>query len=340
MINPLLKKYWQSYDIPCWMIIAFGMWCYLFRGFLQGQSGIESDAIAYYEHTRFFLDHLQRGVYPLWDPHWNAGVPNDFFLRRIGVLNPFFVIVIFLQRLGISFHLSYLFYLAVYYFVGLCGFYFLVKRLTGDRLTAFLAYLLLMFSALGTRLFDSYFLLICVPMAWFFYFLITFARLPQRHSLLGMVFSAGLLFTTYMPFHFVTIFLVFALCFCLVYVVELPKIWQRVWPFLSKNKIFTLVCAVLFIIALVPGITFFLQSRQGEMVMPARQATAPVTASALEVDQRLIHGWGLLEELFYAYYYSDLRELRFAVFYVPIFVFILLTLGLITRMTRRTFFYL
>ncbi len=48
-------------------------------------------------------------------------------------------------------------------------------------------YLILLFSALGTRLFDSYMMLVTVPLIWFFYFLIAFTQTPRKHLFLGMV---------------------------------------------------------------------------------------------------------------------------------------------------------
>ena len=112
--------------------------------------------------------------------------PNDFFLRRIGAFNPFYLFILFLNAMGIPYTLSYLWFLAAYYWSGMVAFYLLAMRIYHDRFIAYAGYLMLLFSALGTRLFDSYMMLVTVPLIWFFYFLVAFTQTPRKHFFLGM----------------------------------------------------------------------------------------------------------------------------------------------------------
>ena len=50
------------------IFLAFGIWIYCFRHFLSGQMLLVADAVPYFEHVKFFIDQISRGVYPLWDP--------------------------------------------------------------------------------------------------------------------------------------------------------------------------------------------------------------------------------------------------------------------------------
>ncbi len=79
----------------------------------MGKLALVMDSRVYYEHIKFFLDNLARGVIPLWDPTRQWGTPNEFFLRRIGEYNPAYFLIIILNCLysGLSYFLGFLFFL-------------------------------------------------------------------------------------------------------------------------------------------------------------------------------------------------------------------------------------
>ena len=186
-------------------IFSFILWLFLFREFLLGRRALINDALPYYEHFKFFIDNIRRGIIPLWESTRDGGVPAEFFLRRIGEFNPFYSFILILNLAGISYQHSYLFFLAGYYFLGLLGFYLLTRLLFENRALAFLSFLLLMFSSLGTLLFCSFIILEFVPMVYFFYFLTAFLRAPQKPSFLGACFCLMILLSTYIPLYFLTI---------------------------------------------------------------------------------------------------------------------------------------
>ena len=84
----------SQWPIALWIFFTFVIWAYVFRGYLSSRFTLISDAQSYYDHTRFFIENLKNGIYPLWDPFWYYGAPNDFFLRRIGAFNPFYLIIL------------------------------------------------------------------------------------------------------------------------------------------------------------------------------------------------------------------------------------------------------
>ena len=342
MIN-LIKKINAVHPLLIPFILSFVFWCIAFRGFLSNQLALSSDAMAYVQHFKFYIDNIIRGVYPSWDPERQWGVPVEFFLRRIGSFNPFILVLALLVKIGIPYTLAYQFFLAGYYFLGLIGFYLLAKQIFQDRQQAFLAFVLLLFSSLGTRLFDSYIILTFVPMVWFFYFLVAFAREPREHYWVGLTLTLMIIFTTYIPFYFLTIVFSFLICFAVIYFSSLKEIVSRAVNFLKQKKWLALFCLFAVVVAFVPGILFFMEGQKGEIVFPVRHVESPLkdfvsgnAQNVVMVKKDNITEWGIIEDLLFSnYFLQDLKKFRFAVFYVPLFAYILLCQGIVTFINRR-----
>ena len=262
MLENFGKSLAKKLDFVSWLIIlSFLIWMIGLREFLLLKLPVVDDALPYYEHIRFYVENLMRGVLPLWDPvnMFCNGVPNDFFLRRIGPYNPFLLVIALFKLLGIPFQYAYMLYLAFYYWVGTIGFYLIAQIILKDRMAAFVAYVLLLFSSLGTRLFDSYIVFLFVPIVWFFYFLLKFSagKPYDKLSFLGMVFTLMIIITTYLPFYFLTIFLAFAVSYAAIYPDEIFIEIKKYLEFLKRNKLFVLGCVFLVLLALLPGAMFY-----------------------------------------------------------------------------------
>jgi hypothetical protein len=319
-----------------WICFSFAVWVFAFRGFLTSKFALISDAASYYDHTKFFIENLGHGVYPLWDPFWNNGAPNDFFLRRIGALNPFYLFILLLKSVGIPYTLSYLWFLGTYYWSGMIAFYLLARRIYQDSFIAYGGYLILLFSALGTRLFDSYMMLVTVPLIWFFYFLTAFSQTPRKHFFLGMMLFGMILAGTYIPLYFLIILGLFSVLFFLIYFDFIPEILRRYVQFFKENKILVLSSLLILIFSFFPVISFFHDSARGQVVLPIRHGDADL-GGALAVPHQTLD-WGAVEDLMYSSFFSDLRLYKFAVVYVPFFSVILIILGFIGRINRRAVF--
>lgn len=321
-----------------WMGIAFLLWLFLFRDFLLERLSLVHDAISYYEHIKFYVDNLRKGIFPLWDPTWCGGASNSFFLRRIGAYNPFYGLIVLFNTLGLTYSTSYLLFLAVYYFIGMVGFYKLTFLLFKNKRLAFAGFLFLLFSSMAARLFDSYLNLVLVPMIWFFFFLIDFSRRPQRHSLLGFTLSLMTLMTTYIPFYFVTILLSFLFCYTLVYFSHLTNVLRNLAGFVIKHNICVLLCLLSLSLAMVPSVMFYQESRQGEFTLPHRAGNTQ-GENTIQVDIGKITEWGVTEEIYFSGLLSSLKEIQFRVVYIPFFAFILLGLGAFVKISRRLLFF-
>jgi hypothetical protein len=322
--------------IVLWIILAFLIWLIVFFPFLSSKLSIFEDAPSYYAHTKFFVENLAKGVYPLWDPFWYNGASNDFFLRRIGSFNPLYLLILLLESFKIPFTYAYLWSLAFYFWGGMIAFYLLAMRLYQNRLIAYGGYLFLLFSTLGTRLFDSYMMLITVPILWFFYCLVAFSQTPRKSLFLGICLSFMTLSTTYIPFYFYSFLAVFLIFFVLFYCRQIPEFMRQFWNFIEKNKLLTLLTLAIVFLSFLPPLMFFHNSSQGLVVMPARHGGL-ATGQTLIVPTRALD-WGAIEDLLFSSYFSNFRVIRFAVVYIPFFAFIVFTLGLFCRMTRRAMF--
>lgn len=331
-----IKSFLLENEMFLWITVSFSLWIYCFRGFIFNKLTLVADALPYFGHFKFYLENLSKGVFPLWDPTRNVGVPNEFFLRRIGEFNPFYLIILILDKIGFSYREAYLIFLVAYFFLGMIGFYFLAKKILKDKQAAFIAFALFLFSSIGTRLFASYVILLFLPMAWFFYFLIDFSSSPKKSSMLGMVFSLMIILITYLPFYFITIFASFIVCFSVIYIKETFLTVKKGFIFVFKNKIFTLFCISLLFLSALPGYNFYKESNRGAFTLPVRHADA--------AEQNVISvGYNRTEPSIFAHIkldkiLSNLTEIKLHVLYVPIFAYILLFLSVYSNISRISLF--
>lgn len=319
------------------MLLAFALWIFCFWGFLSDKLSLVSDAISYHDHFQYFIQNISQGVYPMWDYIENRGAPTEFFMRRIGSFNPLFWLILLLDKAGLSFNHAYLSFLALYYLLGIAGYYLIVKRILKDELIAFLACLLLMFSSLGTRPFDSFLLFSFVPLVWFFYFLIVFCQEFTKHAFIGIIFTLMILFATYLPFYFLSTIFIFLIWYGIFYFKNFRPAWRGFVSFVSGHKLLSSFCLLALIISLLPSLLFFREILRGEIVFPERHYYGS-SSNMLEVGYKTVTDWGMEEDIAYSGAYSNLTKFHFAIFYAPLFTYVVFLCGLITAVHKRLIF--
>ncbi len=331
--TPLRKEY-------IFLVLApFLVWVTAFWGYLSGQRALVVDAVSYYEHIGFFTDNIIRGVYPLWNPAWCDGAPYNFFLRRIGEANPFYWVAAGLKLAGVPQVHAYLVFLAFYYLLALTAFWLIARLLFRDRLASTGAFLLLLFSGWGTQLFFNYIVILFVPLAWFFYFLLAFAREGKKHQFLGIFFTLAMALTTYIPFFFLTIVGSFVMLFLLFFFKEAASFSSRIMLFVSRHKGLACACALFLVTACVPAADFYHESRQGEFVLPGRHA-ATDTSSVVAVAMKSVVIGDLLAQGYFDRTFMDHASLIRGEFFISYFFFLACLVTLVTPLTRRTAFLL
>jgi len=101
---------------PLLLTLSFFIWFSLFHSFILGKLGVVSDAPAYFQHFKFYLDSIGHGIYPMWEPSRQGGVPFEIFARRIGSFNPLFLSILFFSQSWVAFSLRLLFIFDVLFF--------------------------------------------------------------------------------------------------------------------------------------------------------------------------------------------------------------------------------
>lgn len=308
------------------------LWGYLFRNFFSGRVMLGHDAWNAYQYINFYVYNIVHGVYPMWNPFFAWGRPNLLHLRTIGEFNPFFYVIPVLKSLGLSLPLSYFIFLVAYYFLGLAGFYLLVKRVTHDKMAAYLGFLLLTFSILGRIIFSSpIVILLFVPTVWFFYFLFAFAQERSKFFFLGMTFSAMLVVITYVPFYFVTMFLILVICLCIFFFRDTISFLNQCLIFIKSHKIFVMSCFLLLVSALIPGFLWYQSTSTGEYYAsghPIGQPAGVVTLKAIAASG--VGGWVDLE-----YLLGGIRKKEINLLYIPIFSYLLLWISIGNFLSKR-----
>ncbi len=335
-MNALKLRVYQYFspDRPMvWMIVCLILWIVSLRGFLFSYNALTSDAISYYDHTKYFVESLKQGVFPLWDYFWQNGSPNDFFLRRIGCYNPLYLLMALVNVIGVPFRETYLFSHAFYYFLGAFGIFLLGRQVWKDERPAFFVFALFLFSAVGTRIFDSYMCLMVVPLIWFFYFAVSFLSLPSRLGLAGLALTFMVMANTYIPLYVMTILIVAFLFWVVIFPEKAWVSLGKVRNFLQEHWVFSLVMFGLVICSLIPPILFFKQGSQGAIALPGRHSGG-VSGNVLRVDKVFLD-WGLIEDVFFSLYFTDLRRYMLAIIFVPVVSLILWGMGAFCRLNRR-----
>jgi hypothetical protein len=321
------------------LIIPFALWFFCFRHFFTGHLNLQADAVSYADHIGFYTDNLSRGIFPLWDPTWFSGAPNDFFLRRIGDVNPFLFLIVLLKWFGVPSASAYLVFLGVYYFLAGWAFYLITRFLLADRFFAFTAYVLFLFSSWGSEIFYNYIIIIFVPIIWFFYFLLCFSRTPQRASLLGMCWCAGLIVTTYIPFFFLTILAIFSFLYVLFYGNEWGDFFKRLFKFFYKNKVFAGFCIVFLLVSCIPGLAFYKESKSGEFVLPDRHSGAN-SSSAVAVGLKNVASGDIINHGYFDRIFDDHAHLDMGDIYIPYIFFLVLLSTAFARADKLIYFLL
>lgn len=336
----------QKIKLSLMFLLPAFLWGFLYKDFFIGKSYISEDTFAVYAVVKYFLSNLSSGVFAHWNPyiHWGMG-----HVCQVGEFNPIWLLVLLFNTLGVDFYYAFLWTIIMYMFFGVFGVYKLLRFFIKDSFLCYLGFLFFLFSGFTMSIFTQItIVLIFVPSVWFFYFLCQFAKSPKSSSMLWMVFMLMLIMTTYIPFYFLTVFLVFISFYVLLFPKEFLRFFgiftnfmiQRPW--ISCFALLGLVCAV--------GISFsnwlFLKK---DFVVLARSTIVNfdmVKGSGILISEILrdhsifsvmIHGFNI-PMLQYSRDIFTLDNIAFdaqRIFYLPFVCHILILLGIFNRISKR-----
>ena len=317
-------------------VASVGLWFLCLAPYLTGRFAMTRHGVDYYFIIRHFMDNLMQGIFPLWEPFGYWGRPDDIDQRFIGEYNPFLWFYGLFAALGVPRPVAFLLYCFVYYQVGILGFLLLARRFLKDSWLAVAAAVALMFSSLTFPIFDNYCInLIVVPVIWFFYFVLAFAQQPQRRFFLGMIFALAVIAITYMPFYFVTVMIPFVVGMLLLFAKETWEFLASLLRFMRAHKMFCGLCVGFLILALIPGLIWYLDSGRGDMILNWRHENAGDDHTA-SMSLQIIQSSSAREFMSWRVLFPG-REyyLQHIVFFVSCFLPVILLLSVVNRIRRR-----
>ena len=328
--------------LVCFMMgFSFLLWSFLFRNFFLLKAAMDHDGKAYYRMNVLFWENMVRGVYPMWEYYRDWGFSFGSDIRFIGEFNPYHLVPIILLKIGLPIHLTYFFYAYTYYFVGVIGFFLVSKRIVKDVNYAFICSIIYLFSSLGINIFFNYCeVVISVCAVWFFYFFVRFFSDYDKASFVGLTFSMMIIMITYMPFHFLTIFLVAILFY---FVIKPKKTWEHLRMFVSfavRHKLLVLFCVISVLIATIPGAIWYFSAKTGNFIVNYRQLGTSGESAAM-VGKSVVSAGGLLGPLTFENLFSGFSYIKHQVSYfsLSVFCYLILGLSLVNRATKNQIIY-
>lgn len=310
--------------------IPFILWLFLYRNFFLQKYYLTGDERQYYSWVKYYMDNIVRGIYPLWNPFFAWGCQDDFDMRFIGEFNPFLYISVLFRFLGMSFYQSYIWYLVIYLFIGMIGFYLIARRLFRDSCWASLAMTFLLFSSLSVTNFGQQIIpLICIPGIWFVYFLMCFSQTGERKYLLGLTFVSMIIATTYMPFHFLAVLLPFLLFFSIFFIKDLPLIFKRWINSVKSHKVILILCLICVGLSFLPNTLWYIGTKDPQYVMLIERGYK-TQVPLVGISASSSASEASFEELF-----SDLDVGNTGFSNLPIFFYLILLLSIMNKGSRR-----
>lgn len=328
------------------LVLPFLFWLFLMRDFFLGHIPVNLDTNTIYAVIKFYFNNLLNGVVPLWEPFVVLGRPF-YALPICNLFNPATQLVGMFKLFGINYYQGFMIYMAAYFWIGTIGFFFLAKEIFQSRTWAYAAYIGLLFSSLGVSMFTQLTLVeILVPTIWFFYFLAAFGRQPCRRYFWGLIFSLMIAVSSYLPFYFVTVVLVFVLCFVLLFGPQARKFLSQVFSFIQKHIGAGLVGLAGLVIALLPLLVYKTIDSHGDVVAPGRHCQYASLQECYEhtmaheggmLYKEIAQSGGLGERMDMSYFFSNLDKLTYgsdSLYFVSVFLFLLIALGVWLRLSR------
>ncbi len=270
-------------------ILPFLVWLFVFRDFVFGRIPVNMDTNTIYSVTKFYFNNLINGVVPLWDPFVLLGTPF-YAITICNLFNPVTQLVPLLKVLGFNYYDAFMVYIVIYYFMGAVGFYCLARTLYADARTAYIGYLLFLFSGIGASMFNQFTILeLFVPAVWFFLFLLRFLRNFKVSDFLGLCYSAMIVAISYLPFYFAALFGFFAILALALFFNETVAALKKSGDFLLRHWLLAAVCLIGLVIACAPLLVYKAIDSSKDVVSPGRHCAYTDTATCYD---RTMNGEG------------------------------------------------
>ncbi len=274
----------------------------------------------------------------MWEPFVLWGEPTHILFNYVGIYNPFWLLIPILNACGLSYYQAFLFTIAGYFWTGMLGFYLLAQLILQNKSAAYFAFLLFLFSSISLSLFAQYHPpLLYVPGLWFLYFFFSFLKNPSRLTGTGLTLTAVLILTSYLPFYFLTVFVIICAVMSIFYFSSIRIVMSRGSRFVRGHGGLVLLSLAVLILAFMPGYWAYKSTVNKEVVVPFRNQNIEKKAGADFVDYERVAANGLSSRMDLEDIYANLDVIQYGddcFFYLSFFFYIVLILGALLRTTR------
>ncbi len=323
-------------------IIPFGLWLFLFSDSVLGKLPVDSDCYSFYSLLKYFLDNLRTGHFALWCPFVMWGGSFLVELNAFGAFNPFWLLALFLNKVGLNFYLSFLWTYIGYFFIGHIGFYFLAKTYLKDKFCAYAAFLLLLFSTSGFLIFHyPYHVFIFVPLVWFFYFFIEFLQKFDKKFFVGIMFLLMIIFNCYLPFYWFSVFVFVVILYIIIYFSRIRRDFKLIIRFFVKNYVVAILCVLALCVSMVPALKAYDLTKSGEVVCFERMPKKDVYQGGALVSYDSVAKSAPSTALFVDSLMLDRDSVlpkSIVFFYVSFFVWSILLLSIFNKIKKKSIF--
>jgi len=325
--------------------LPFLLWLTLFKPQFSGQVMVGTESFVIFSVVKFFLDNLALGVVPMWNPYIVLGHSTQVMLSYLGAGNPLWLVTLGLNSLGVQPYWAFVATMVGYFWLGMAGFYLLSLMVLKEERSAYLAFLLLLFSSCSLEHFPQFHLtLIFVPAVWFFYFAVRFFTTPARRFFVGMTFALIVVLSGYVPFYFLTLLLFVALSWPLCFWKEFQEASRVLAHFVSKNPFVTVGCLVALGIAFLPGWAAYQVVVSHQLIAPMHSTTSDIFTRGVTVSSYKDATDGCLSaRMFLEDLWNHLDQIQYwnqGFFYLSLFAYLVLLLGVLIKVNRRMIFFL
>lgn len=324
------------------LLSSFSFWLWLFKDYFSGSIPINWDTNSNFLILKYFFNSVSQGSIPLWDPFTFLGRHFIYILTSCA-LNPFAWSIFLLNLLGLDYYQAYLIFISAYYFLGVLGFYYLLKIVVHDDKLAVLGMVLLLFSGLGPQVFKQiHMVYIFVPAVWFFVFWVRFFRDYRWLDFLGIILSSMILCISSFPFYFLTFFLVFNVFYALYFFKDWQIKCHNLEGFILKHKVLFVFGVCLVLLSATPLMLFKILDSRGEVISPERQHCETSGENGcshkVELNYASIAYYGSLgERMPGGMLFSHLDKFSFSTddfFYIPVLVYFIILISALVRFGR------
>ncbi|MBF0387042.1 MAG: hypothetical protein HQL20_04215 [Candidatus Omnitrophica bacterium] len=319
----------------CLLGAVFALWTALHWSSFTGKAFFSGDNGQYFYWLTYHFDNLTRGVYPFWNPFHAWGSVDNFDVRFLGEFNPFYWIIPFLGLFRVSAAAGFQAFIILYFFLGCLGFFALARKLCRNDGLAVLACAMLLFSALGERVFTQLAVLITlVPAIWFFNELTGFYQEAdgkfQIRRILGLFFWTMIMAVSYIPFFFILVMLAFLAGLLIFNRKVFPLFFGKLIAFVRRYPLIILAGVLSLSAALVPVTRWYLASRDSQYVLLVDRAEV-ASADKARVPLSGINAGSLCVVTSWPEWFADLDITQQTFSYVTNFLVVLLILVVATR---------